>query len=84
MAAIDGDRDGADRRHSTHQSVLLATGDVHEAGFIDSTELWSVVAKIILSNQIRPTAMISKKHTPIIQASQSSLETEIPLMKWKM
>lgn len=48
VAGIDGNRDRTDCSHSLHHSMLLATGNVHKASLVGTTELWFVVARVLI------------------------------------
>jgi len=48
VAGVDGDGHGAHGGHGLHQSVLLAAGNVHEAGVVGRVVLGVVVARLVV------------------------------------
>lgn len=48
MAGVNSDRHGSDGGHGLHQGVLIAAGDVDEAGVIGRVELGVVAAVTIV------------------------------------
>lgn len=48
MAGVDGHRHGAHAGHGLHQRVLLAAGDVDEAGVVGGVVLGVVVALLLV------------------------------------
>uniref|UniRef100_A0A0E9XXM5 Uncharacterized protein n=1 Tax=Anguilla anguilla TaxID=7936 RepID=A0A0E9XXM5_ANGAN len=53
VTGVDGDGDGAHRGHGLHQGALLPAGQVHEAGVVGGVVLGVVVARLIVSSQVR-------------------------------